>query len=68
MSQRLAVPFLQHQADVDVLLQGADPELLAAGRDEHADRRERSAGGVRVHFAVVNAEHAAVGEDRHHKL
>jgi hypothetical protein len=66
--ERLAVPFLQHEPDVDVLLQAAHPELLAAGRDQRADWEQRTAGRVRGHLRVMDAEHAAVRKDRHDEL
>jgi hypothetical protein len=66
--QRLAVPFLEHKPDVDVLLQAAYPQLLAVRGDKDADGGQRAAWRVRVHLGVVNAEHAAIGEDRHYQL
>jgi len=66
--QRLAVPFLKHQADIDVLLEAADQELLAVGGHQHADRRQRAAESVRADLGIVDPEHAAVGEHGHHKL
>jgi len=66
--QRLAVPLLEHETDVDVLLKAAYPELLAAGGHQHADRWQRAAGGVRLDLRVVDAEHPAVREDGHDQL
>jgi len=65
---RLPVPLLEHQPNVDVLLQAAHEKLLAAGGHQDADRRQRPAKRDEVRVRVVNAEHAAVWEDGHDQL
>jgi RES domain-containing protein len=56
--RRRAVPLLQDQPDVDVFLQAADPQLLAVGADQRADRRQRTSWCVRVDGRVVDPEHS----------
>src|SRR5579875_426302 len=66
--RRRAVPLLQHETDIDVLLQAADPQLLAARADQRGDRRQRPAGRVRVDGRVVDPEYPAVRSNRDDQL
>jgi len=66
--RRRLVPFLEDEPDVDVLLQAADPELLAVGTDQCADRGQRTTGGVRVDRRVMDPEHPPLRSDRYDQL
>jgi hypothetical protein len=55
--RRSLVPLLEDEPDIDVLLQAADPELLAVGTDQRAHRGQRATRGIRVDRRVMNPEH-----------
>jgi hypothetical protein len=63
-----SVPLLDDQADVELLLQAPDPQLLAVDADQGPDGGKRGAGGIRVDGRVVEAEHTPVREYRHDQL
>ena len=62
------VPFLQHEPDVDVLLQAADPQLLAVGADQGAHRGQRTTWGIRVDRRVMDPEHPPLRSYRYDQL
>ena len=66
--RRCLVPLLEDEPDVDVLLQAADPELLAVGADERAYRGQRTARGIRVDRRVMNPEHPTLRSHRYDQL
>jgi len=66
--RRCLVPLFEHEPDVDVLLQAADPELLAVGADERAYRGQWTARGVRVDRRVMNPEHPTLRSHRYNQL
>jgi hypothetical protein len=66
--RRCLVPFLEDEPDVNVLLQAADPELLAVGTDQRAHRRQRTTRGIRVDRRVMNPEHPTLRSHRNHQL
>jgi len=66
--RRCLVPLLKDEPDVDILLQAADPELLAVGTDECAYGRQRTTRGVRVDRRVMNPEHPALRSHRNDQL
>jgi hypothetical protein len=62
--RRGLVPLLKDKPDIDVLLQAANPELLAVGADQRAYRGQRTTRCVRVDRRVVDPEHPPFRSDR----
>jgi hypothetical protein len=56
--RRGLVPFFEDEPDVNVLLQAADPQLLAVGADQGAHGGQRTARGVRIYGRVMDPEHS----------
>jgi hypothetical protein len=66
--RRRLVPLLEDEPYVDVLLEAADPELLAVSADQRAHRGQRTARSVRVDRRVMDPEHPALRSHRYYQL
>src|ERR1035441_4449956 len=65
---RPPLPLFEDKPDVDVLLQAADPQLLAVGADQGAHGGQRTSRGVRVDGRVMDPEHSPFRSNRYDQL